>query len=151
MGIEEKKPVRSTKVLQKEAGIVQSQHPQTPEDEENEAGLEQDVPQRPAFSKARLIALVITVTGAAFLNADARSTSRYHRPPYHWQRPQHTRQPPAMDHLRLLSNLRMLPLALGKTGGCIWEALYIHMGLCLGYRNHNCYSVCEQRDWFRCS
>lgn len=51
-----------------EAGIVQSQHPQTPDDEENEAGLEQDVPQRPAFSKARLIALVITVTGAAFLN-----------------------------------------------------------------------------------
>jgi hypothetical protein len=76
MGIEEKKPVRSTKVLETEAGIAQSQHPQTPEDEENEAGLEQDVPQSPAFSKARLIALVITVTGAAFLNVGMPSTHK---------------------------------------------------------------------------
>ena len=76
MGIEAKKPVRSTKVLEAEAGIVQSQHPQTPEDEENEAGLEQNVPQRPTFSKARLIALVITVTGAAFLNVGMPSTHK---------------------------------------------------------------------------
>lgn len=76
MGIEEKKPVHSTKVLETEAGIVQSQHPQTPEDEENEAGLEQNVPQRPTFSKARLIALVITVTGAAFLNVGMPSTHK---------------------------------------------------------------------------
>ena len=76
MSIEEKKPVRSTKVLETEAGIVQSQHLRTPEDEENGAGLEQDVPQRPAFSKARLIALVITVTGAAFLNAGMPSTHK---------------------------------------------------------------------------
>jgi hypothetical protein len=76
MGIEEKKPVRSAKVLEIEAGIVQSQHPQTPEDEENEAELEQDVPRRPAFSKARLISLVITVTGAAFLNAGMPSTHK---------------------------------------------------------------------------
>ena len=103
MDIEGKKPVRSAKegkddILEKDADIVQSQHPQTPEDEENKAGLEQDVPQRPASSKARLIALVITVTGAQFLNAgmpltinrqnakncvDARNTSCCHCPPYH--------------------------------------------------------------------
>ena len=103
MDIEEKKPVRSAKggeddVLEVEADIVQSQHPQTLEDEENEAGLEQDVPQKPTFSKTRLIALVITVTGAQFLNAgmpstinrqnakncvDARNTSCCHCPPYH--------------------------------------------------------------------
>lgn len=81
MDIEEKKPVRSAKggeddVLEAEADIVQSQHPQTLEDEENEAGLEQDVPQRPAFSKARLIALVITVTGAQFLNVGMPSTHK---------------------------------------------------------------------------
>ncbi|OCL14597.1 drug resistance protein [Glonium stellatum] len=38
------------------------------EDEDNEAELELGAPQRPALSKTRLIALVITVTGAAFLN-----------------------------------------------------------------------------------
>jgi len=81
MDIEEKKPVRSAKgeendVLETEADVVQSQHPQMPEDEENAAGLEQDVPQRPAFSKARLIALVITVTGAAFLNVCMPSTHK---------------------------------------------------------------------------
>jgi len=80
MDIEEKRPVHSTKgeddVSETEADIVQSQHPQTLEDEENEVGLEQDVPQGPAFSKARLIALVITVTGAAFLNVGIPSTHK---------------------------------------------------------------------------
>ena len=76
MDVEEKKPICSAKVLETKAGIVQSQHLQTPNDEENEAGLQQDVPQRPAFSKARLIALVITVTGAAFLNVGMSSTNK---------------------------------------------------------------------------
>ena len=81
MDIEEKRPVRSAEggedgVLKTEADIVQSQQPQTLKDEENEVGLEQDVPQRPTFSNARLIALVITVTGAAFLNVGMPSTHK---------------------------------------------------------------------------
>lgn len=52
-------------IIEQEADIVQSLDPDTVTDEEN--GAASDQPPLP-FSKARLIALVLTVTGAAFLN-----------------------------------------------------------------------------------
>jgi hypothetical protein len=51
-----------------EVEIVQSQNPRIARYEDEEDELEQDVEHKPAVSKARLIILVLTVTGAAFLN-----------------------------------------------------------------------------------
>jgi hypothetical protein len=58
-----------------EAEIMQSLDLGTPTDEENAA-----VPQQNAlpFSKARLIALVLTVTGAAFLNVCMNDPMDFH-------------------------------------------------------------------------
>lgn len=53
--------------INQEAGIVQAQQPDEKEDEVVEVAQEEVKPGLP-FSKARGIALVITVTAASFLN-----------------------------------------------------------------------------------
>ncbi|OCK81537.1 MFS general substrate transporter [Lepidopterella palustris CBS 459.81] len=71
--IAEKKPpgilsAEQESTVETRADTVQAQSPQLVEHEESRAGKEQGRPQKPALSNARLIALVLTVTGAAFLN-----------------------------------------------------------------------------------
>lgn len=80
------------------------------------------------FSKARLVALVITLTGAAFLNVRLTlktsrsymlirgldtgcSSRRYHSSEY-WESPQYSRQSPAMDRIGLLFDIRLFPTTL---------------------------------------
>ncbi|KAF2193686.1 MFS general substrate transporter [Zopfia rhizophila CBS 207.26] len=58
--------VKEKDVLDREGEFVEAQNPPSKQDEEIGAGSEEE--RRLPFSRARLIALVLTVTGAAFIN-----------------------------------------------------------------------------------
>ncbi|KAF2493130.1 MFS general substrate transporter [Lophium mytilinum] len=67
-GLSARSSIERETALETEDDLVQSQNPPTAGDGEKEAGMEPGGEQRPVASKARLIILVLTVTGAAFLN-----------------------------------------------------------------------------------
>lgn len=141
--------------LEEEAEIVQAQQPLGENDLEN-APPRNELP----FSKARCIALVVTVTGAAFLNVrwissrlallteiDARGTERRHYSADHWPRARHSRQPPAMDRVFVQFGICLLPgttafrhsisnltstAPLGPPGRRLRQAPHLHLGLRLG-------------------
>ena len=67
----------ATSTVVKEADIIQAQQPLSAQDQQEETlGQEEHVKTELPFSKARAIALVITVTAASFMNVCARITHR---------------------------------------------------------------------------
>lgn len=68
----------ATSSVVKEADIIQAQQPLNAQDQQEEKtlGQEEHVKTELPFSKARAIALVITVTAASFMNVCARITHR---------------------------------------------------------------------------
>lgn len=118
-----------------------------------------DDPSVPYASKARRIALVLTLTGAAFLNVpnhglnfsrnrsgltlptDPLGSSRRNCLAHHWRKSQHSPQPPAMDRLGLLSDVRLLSAPLGSSCRRLRQAPNIHLWLRVAHCRHDRHTV----------
>jgi hypothetical protein len=151
----------------KEGAYTQAQAQVQQQQQQQEQEQEQEQPPLP-FSKARCIALVATVTGAAFLNvspvlrtlcifldhlvlnvpltrsSDPFFAMRRHYPAHNRRGPIYPREQAAVDCVILLSRFWLLSPHMGAYRRCLWEALHLHCRLTLGHCHHGSKPFCAQ-------
>lgn len=116
------------------------------------------------MSRARCIALVATVTGAAFLNVshssqlhlihdinpnmyittDPLRAKRRHHPPHHRPPPLRARKPATVDCLVVLARLWLLPALLGPHRRPVRQAARLHPGIGVGDGHNGGEPVCAE-------